>query len=75
MSDDEINEIPPERVLDRESDIWRADLKHDAIEDLEKAAWYINREIQKRKTHDTKRNISSDSKSESEAAGTVCWPD
>ena len=28
--------------------IWRADLKNDAIEDLEKAAWYINREIQKR---------------------------
>ena len=29
--------------------IWRADLKHDAIEDLEKAAWYINREIERRK--------------------------
>jgi hypothetical protein len=28
--------------------IWRADLKHDAIEDLRKAAWYINREIEKR---------------------------
>ena len=28
--------------------IWRADLKADAIEDLRKAAWYINREIQKR---------------------------
>jgi hypothetical protein len=45
--------------------IWRADLKHDAIEDLKKAVWYINREIQKRKTHDTKRNTSSDSGSES----------
>lgn len=29
--------------------IWRCDLKHDAIEDLEKAKWYIEREIQKRK--------------------------
>ena len=30
--------------------IWRADLKHDAIEDLEKAAWYVNREIERRKS-------------------------
>lgn len=30
--------------------VWRADLKNDAIEDLRKAAWYINREIQKRET-------------------------
>lgn len=29
--------------------IWRADLKHDAIEDLEKAKWYIERELLKRK--------------------------
>lgn len=29
--------------------IWRADLKGDAIEDLEKAKWYIEREIAKRK--------------------------
>lgn len=28
--------------------IWRADLKNDAIEDLKKAVWYINREIEKR---------------------------
>jgi hypothetical protein len=28
--------------------IWRCDLKSDAIEDLLKAAWYIQREIQKR---------------------------
>ena len=28
--------------------VWRADLKADAIEDLHKAAWYINREIQRR---------------------------
>ena len=27
--------------------IWRADLKNDAIEDLKKAAWYIQDEIQK----------------------------
>jgi hypothetical protein len=29
--------------------IWRADLKHDAIEDLEKAVWYVQREIARRK--------------------------
>ncbi|MET0423636.1 MAG: DUF3310 domain-containing protein [Actinoplanes sp.] len=28
--------------------IWRADLKHDAIEDLRKAAWYLEREILRR---------------------------
>jgi uncharacterized protein DUF3310 len=28
--------------------IWRADLKCDAVEDLRKAAWYVNREIQRR---------------------------
>lgn len=28
--------------------IWRADLKHDAIEDLQKARWYIDRELKKR---------------------------
>lgn len=28
--------------------IWRADLKADAIEDLQKALWYINRELKKR---------------------------
>ena len=28
--------------------IWRADLKHDAIEDLQKAKWYIERELQRR---------------------------
>jgi hypothetical protein len=30
--------------------IWRADLKNDAIEDLRKAIWYIEREINKRTT-------------------------
>jgi len=29
--------------------VWRCDLKHDAIQDLEKAAYYLNREINKRK--------------------------
>ncbi len=28
--------------------IWRADLKSDAIEDLKKAAWYLQREIERR---------------------------
>jgi hypothetical protein len=28
--------------------VWRADLKNDALEDLKKARWYIDREIQKR---------------------------
>lgn len=28
--------------------IWRADLKNDALEDLRKARWYIDREIEKR---------------------------
>lgn len=28
--------------------IWRADLKGDSIEDLKKAAWYIEREIERR---------------------------
>lgn len=28
--------------------IWRADLKNDALEDLKKAKWYIEREIAKR---------------------------
>jgi len=31
--------------------IWRADLKADPIEDLRKARWYIEREIQKRLDH------------------------
>ena len=30
--------------------IWRCDLKRDAIEDLNKAVWYIQREITKRQT-------------------------
>lgn len=31
--------------------IWRADLKSDAIEDLEKAIWYIQREIDRREAN------------------------
>ena len=31
--------------------IWRCDLKKDAIEDLKKAKWYIDREISKREQH------------------------
>ena len=31
--------------------IWRCDLKKDAIEDLKKAKWYIDREISKREKH------------------------
>ena len=30
--------------------IWRADLKGNAIEDLEKAVWYVRREIERRAT-------------------------
>jgi len=29
--------------------IWRADLKHDAEEDIEKAIWYLQRELLKRR--------------------------
>jgi hypothetical protein len=28
--------------------IWRCDLKEDALEDLQKAIWYINKELGKR---------------------------
>lgn len=31
--------------------IWRADLKGNAVQDLEKARWYITREIERRKAH------------------------
>lgn len=33
--------------------IWRCDLKHDAIEDLRKARFYIDREIAKREAAST----------------------
>ena len=29
--------------------IWRADLKNNTLEDLEKARWYVSREIERRK--------------------------
>ena len=31
--------------------IWRAGLKDDVVQDLEKAKWYINREIERRKNN------------------------
>lgn len=34
--------------------IWRADLKGNAIEDLKKARWYLDREIAKREQEATK---------------------
>ena len=39
--------------------IWRCDLKKDAIEDLKKAKWYIDREIDKRERSEecVKHNI------------------
>lgn len=39
--------------------IWRADLKGEAIEDLEKACWYLNREIEKRKRNEPIRFTAS----------------
>lgn len=43
--------------------VWRADLKGASIEDLEKALWYLKREIQKRKevdpiVHSTRNNCT-----------------
>lgn len=34
--------------------IWRADLKRNAVEDLKKAAWYINREIELREAQEAR---------------------
>jgi len=34
--------------------IWRADLKGDAIEDLKKARWYLDREIERRSKNEGK---------------------
>lgn len=39
--------------------IWRADLKGNAIEDLEKSAWYISREIGKRRAELQKKGQDS----------------
>ncbi len=32
--------------------LWRCDDKHDDIQDLQKAAWYIDREIRRRKRNE-----------------------
>lgn len=40
--------------------IWRAGLKGDAIPDLEKAAWYINREIERIKNESISCDQSGD---------------
>lgn len=40
--------------------LWRADLKGNALEDLEKARWYVDREIQKRKVKITNSDCWSD---------------
>jgi len=42
--------------------IWRADLKHDAIEDLKKAVWYVNREIKRRENLQTTISIKASSR-------------
>lgn len=36
--------------------IWRADLKNDAVEDLKKARWYIDREISLRERKSSLEN-------------------
>mgnify|MGYP003987905841 CR=1 FL=1 len=36
--------------------IWRSDLKDDKVEDLQKAVWYINREINRTKGNALDRN-------------------
>jgi hypothetical protein len=42
--------------------IWRADLKHDAIEDLKKAVWYVNREIERREALQVTTSIKTSSR-------------
>lgn len=39
--------------------IWRADLKGNAVEDLEKAMWYLKREIERRRGEPTSSFSSS----------------
>lgn len=39
--------------------IWRADEKGAALQDLEKAAWYIQREIQRRKTCESNGEVTA----------------
>ena len=42
--------------------IWRSDLKHDAIEDLKKAVWYVNREIERREALQTSTSTKTSSR-------------
>ena len=39
--------------------IWRSDLKNNAIEDLKKAAWYIQREIEKREKELKQKEVTN----------------
>ena len=39
--------------------VWRADLKGNSLEDLRKAIWYIDREIQKREASIRERNLEA----------------
>lgn len=38
--------------------IWRADLKNDAVEDLKKARWYLDREIQRREAYSNRVGVA-----------------
>lgn len=44
--------------------IWRADEKGRAVEDLEKAKWYLEREIEKRKKSEKPKPSSSNTAEE-----------
>ena len=37
--------------------IWRADAKYDALEDLEKACWYLKREISRRAKYELTEEV------------------
>ena len=37
--------------------VWRAGLKQDAVEDLRKAAWYIDREIKRREAGESAKSV------------------
>ena len=52
--------------------IWRADLKANAIEDLEKAQWYIADEIKRRKKSDGKETNREAPTSSEESRRTTC---
>jgi hypothetical protein len=38
--------------------IWRADFKEDPIENLQKAKWYLEREIRRRQKHEDRKSSS-----------------